>query len=707
MTVLLDKTPPPRDCALEFDDVHVTYPVKGRDATVLDGLSLQVARGESYGLVGESGCGKSTAALAAVRYLARGGKIRSGSIRIAGQDVTALDDAGLRQLRANVVSMVFQDPVAALNPTLTVGTQLDEVFRLRGADREAARRASLHALERVRIVDPESVIHRYPHQLSGGMAQRVIIAAALATEPVLLLLDEPTTGLDTTVEADVLELVSDLQAETGTSVMLISHNLAVVAATCDRVGVLYAGQLVEEGPVAEVFAAPQHPYTVGLLGCLPGAGTHKSTTRLATIAGVLPGLGAKTEGCAFADRCELAQDICRTERPPLVDIDGRLAACHFRSKVADMAAGTLQRDDPAAPPIRTGEPLLKVERAQKTFFQSGKPIRALREVNLSIWPGETLGLVGESGSGKSTLARMLLGLLPPDKGATLTLRGDELQTGVDHRSAQAVRDIQIVFQNPAGALNPRHTVAKILGRAVRRLTGLDRAGRRERIGELIDSVRLRPDLLASRPRQLSGGMKQRVAIARAFAGKPALVVCDEPTSALDVSVQAAILNPLSDLQEKDGVSYLLISHDLGVVRYLADRIAVLYLGELMEVGPVDAIFSGPRSPYTSTLLEAIPSLSGPKAKQVRPAAGPAPAATPGGCPFAGRCAHTIEDVCTTQRPPALDAGPDHVIRCHLPLTTLQDLSGARTPVDASALTAGAAGPQLVLEKTSSRPGAAG
>lgn len=667
--------------ALELRDLHVSYRVRGREVSILDGVSLSVARGESYGIVGESGCGKSTAALAVVRYLARGGRITSGQVLVDGQDVGALDDEGLRHFRTHTASMVFQDPVAALNPTLDVGAQLDEVFALRGAGKAAARRATLEALDRVRISDPSSVVACYPHQLSGGMAQRVIIAAALATEPLLLLLDEPTTGLDATVEADVLELVSDLQAELGTSVVLISHNLAVVAATCTRVGVLYAGRLAEEGTVSEVFAEPRHPYTVGLLRCLPGAGTHKTTTRLATIPGVLPELGSTVEGCAFADRCSLAQDVCRASAPPLVQIGDRRSACHFHEDVDELVAASLDRTTPYPELDRSGEPLLSVEHVRKTFFTSGKAVRALREVDLQIWPGETLGLVGESGSGKSTLARILLGLVGPDDGAELTLRGASLAPGVDDRSREAVSDVQIVFQNPAGALNPRHTVATILGRAVGRLRGVRGAERRRRVDELIDAVRLRPEQRSSRPGQLSGGMKQRVAIARAFAGSPALVVCDEPTSALDVSVQAAILNLLSDLQESDRVAYLLISHDLGVVRYLSDRIAVMYLGEVLEVGPVDAVFDGPRNPYTSTLLEAVPTLEGAAERRPVPAAAGGAPTSQDGCAFAHRCPHALPGTCDVRRPPLVDAGSDHVIRCHLPLEELVRVSRRPEAID--------------------------
>ena len=655
-------TPTP---ALEVRNLHVTYRVKGRDVTVLDDLSFSVARGESYGLVGESGCGKSTVALAIVRHLARGGRITSGQVLVDGQDVGALDSDGLRHFRSHTASMVFQDPIAALNPTLTVGTQLNEVFALRGADRATARRSTLEALDRVRIADPRSVVERYPHQLSGGMAQRVIIAAALAPEPLLLLLDEPTTGLDATVEADVLDLVSDLQAEMGTSVLLISHNLAVVAATCSSVGVLYAGRMAEEGSVESTFAAPRHPYTVGLLRCLPGADTHKSTTRLATIPGTLPQLGAQSEQCSYADRCALVQDSCRTMRPPLVPLRSGTVACLEHERIGELlAATTLTRETPVAGADRSGAPLLSVSGVRKTFQLNGRAVHALRQVDLDIWPGETLGLVGESGSGKTTLARILLGLLEPDDGATLAMRGSPLPTAVDDRPKDTVSDIQIVFQNPAGALNPRHTVAKILGRAVRRLRGLTGNELTARVDELLESVRLRPEQREARPKALSGGMKQRVAIARAFAGNPALVVCDEPTSALDVSVQAAILNLLTDLQETAGVAYVLISHDLGVVRYLSDRVAVMYLGEVLEVGPVDAVFAGPRSPYTSTLLDAVPSLQGMSAHHSRSteAAGPE---SQGGCPFSSRCPNVIVDVCPTERPPVLQVSPEHVIRCHL------------------------------------------
>ena len=658
--------------ALAIRDLDLVYRVRGKDRQVLRGVSLRIGRGEAYGLVGESGCGKSTAALASVRYLPRNGRVRGGSILVDGRDLLKLGGAELRHLRANTVSMVYQDPGRALNPSIRVGRQVAEIFTLKGLPQAQAFQRAAEMLRRVQIADPTSVMERYPHQLSGGMQQRVAIAMALAINPRLLILDEPTTGLDATVEAEVLDLVAKLRVEYATSVLFISHNLAVIARMCDRVGVLYAGTLVEEGTTAEVFANPRHPYTVGLLRCLPRRGRRKDHGRLDTIPGFLPTPGAVIPGCVFAERCGLATDRCHQEPPPLHDLGGRSSRCHYHEKASELPRTTPPDLSAQTVVARAGQPVLRVEKLNKSFGTPLHLVQALRDVSLELWPGETLGLVGESGSGKTTFARVLMGLTAPDTGTTLELDGKLLAGRVKDRTSDALKSLQIVFQNPDSALNRSHTIRRLIDRSLTKLSNLPRAARLDRLLALTRAVRLADRYLAARPRQLSGGLKQRVAIARAFAGDPRIVVCDEPTSALDVSVQAAILNLLAELQIERKVSYIFISHDLGTVRYLSDRIAVLYLGRLMEIGPAERVFSGPHHPYTEALLSAVPTIDGTAPDRVR-LKGEIPSAInpPSGCVFHTRCPRQLGEVCRSQEPPLLQgAEPGHFIRCHIPVAGL-------------------------------------
>jgi peptide/nickel transport system ATP-binding protein len=663
--------------ALSIVGLTVAYRSRGRERDVLQDVTLRVKRGETYGLVGESGCGKSTAALAVLRYLPRNGRVKAGRITIAGRDVAALDADALRGMRANAVSMVYQDPGRALNPSLTIARQVSEAFEVTGASADEALSRTADMLRRVRIASPERVMESYPHQLSGGMQQRVVIAMALACNPALLILDEPTTGLDATVEAEVLDLIAQLRAELGTAVLFISHNLAVIGRMCDRVGVLYAGKLVEEGAAADVFAKPRHPYTVGLLRCLPRAGRSKESGRLDAIPGSLPAPGSIPQGCIFAPRCKLADERCLKEAPPPYRMaathGGQMARCHYHER-----AQTLPRSADEAPvPIANGveQPLaLSARNLSKTFRVGDEDVRAVHDVSLDLVQGETLGLVGESGSGKTTLAKLLLGLVAPDKGATLELDGASLPERVTKRSGEQVKSLQIVFQNPDSALNRAHSVRRLIARSLSKLAALHGQAKEERLHTLTEAVRLPARYLGSRTRQLSGGLKQRVAIARAFAGDPRVVVCDEPTSALDVSVQAAILNLLADLQRERRVSYVFISHDLHVVRYLSDRIAVLYLGRIMEIGRAADVFGGPQHPYTEALLSSVPSLAGTHAKRIR-LSGELPSAAhpPTGCVFHTRCPRKLGAICETEAPPCRDAGNHHTIHCHIPVDALRAL----------------------------------
>jgi peptide/nickel transport system ATP-binding protein len=659
--------------AIQLEDLEVVYRVRGVDRNVLRGVSLTIGEGESYGLVGESGCGKTTAAFAIMRALPRNGRVVSGSIRVNGEDLLGRGQAGVRKLRATTLSMVYQNPAAALNPTIRVGAQVGEVFELMGFEKKEAQERARQILAKVQISDPVRVMRRYPHQLSGGMQQRVVIAMALAKDPTLLILDEPTTGLDATVEAEVLDLIAALRQEFGTSVLFISHNLAVIAKMCEQVGVLYAGRVVEEGPADQVFQNPRHPYTVGLLRCIPRGGVRKDETPLDTIPGFLPPMGAEIQGCVFAPRCGLVQEICRQEEPPLYPIgDGRTSRCHFHEQ-----AHLVPRTSPAqlvAHRQGNGGAILTLEHAGKTFRQEGQDVHALSDITLAIRPGEILGLVGESGSGKTTLARVLLGLTSPDAGSELELEGTPLAPRVQRRSEEQVRAVQVVFQNPDSALNRRFSVRRIIGRALFKLRGLRGKQRDERARELASSVRFDESLLAVRPTQLSGGLKQRVAIARAFAGDPKVVLCDEPTSALDVSVQAAILNLLAELQSEQGVTYLFISHDLGVVRYISDRIAVLYLGRLMELGDAETVFNPPHHPYTEALLSAVPALGGDERPRIRlEGEVPSAAEPPSGCVFHTRCPRYLGPICEEEEPPLQEAEPGHFKRCHIPIEELRTL----------------------------------
>ena len=680
---------PAKTDALALENVEISYRVRGRSLRVVRDVSFRVGRGESYGLVGESGCGKSTVALAVVRYLARNGRVSGGQIVIDGRDVLGLHGGELRDLRANTVSMVYQEPGRALNPTIRVGRQVAEVFEIGGAPRAQALERAQGMLEKVRIADPAGVMRRFPHQLSGGMLQRVVIAMALASEPSLLILDEPTTALDATVEAEVLDLIAALRSEFGTSLLFISHNLGVIAKMCDRVGVLYAGELVEEGAAREVFDNPRHPYTVGLLRCIPRRDSLKSRAMLDSIPGSLPAPGAVTSGCIFADRCGLVQERCREEAPPLYDAGpGRLSRCHFHERAQELPRVTPQEQAgapaPGEGPANEGV-LISAEGVSKTFHMAGETIHGLVDVNVELRAGETLGLVGESGSGKTTLARVLLGLTTPDDGAAITLDGENLAGTSQKRSHEQQKALQIVFQNPDSALNRRHSVRRLLSRALSRLGGYRGEALQTRLNALISEVRLSERHLAMRPVQLSGGLKQRVAIARAFAGDPRIVVCDEPTSALDVSVQAAILNLLTDLQQREKVSYLFISHDLGVVRYLSDRIAVLYLGRVMEIGPAEKVFNAPHHPYTEALLSAVPTLENTGQERIR-LEGEIPSAAnpPSGCVFHTRCPRYLGSICETTEPPLAQSEPGHAIKCHIPIDELRRLQGKEVSVAGAA-----------------------
>jgi peptide/nickel transport system ATP-binding protein len=667
----------PATAALAVEDLEVAYTVRGVDRAVLRGVSFHIAPGEAYGLVGESGCGKSTTAYAALRYLPRNGKIVGGHVLVAGDDVTNMTTPELQRFRATEASMVYQDPAQAMNPSVKIGRQLIESYALLGQSKADAEKSALEALNRVRIADPARVMDRYPFQLSGGMQQRVVIAMALACDPKLLVLDEPTTGLDATVEAEVLDLVRVLRKESNAAVLLIAHNLGIIRSLCDRVGVMYAGRIVEEGPSHQVFDDPQHPYTVGLLRSLPRHGVRKTERALATIPGILPLIGTDLPTCVFLDRCPLADETCRTVVPPVVPVGSeglRFTRCHHPERIPELIEAIPDAPIGILAPSDDNPEVLELTSLSKTFRQRGSSVPALVDVDLQLAEGETLGIVGESGSGKSTLAKTILGIESADDGGKVSLDGNTVAPNTTSRSTADKRAMQMVFQNPDSALNRSWSVRRILMRSVEKLTGIKGDEANKRVEALAAHLRLTPRHLDLKPRQLSGGLKQRVAIARAFAGDPRIVVCDEPTSALDVSVQAAILNLLADLQAEEKTSYVFITHDMGVVRYLADRIAVMYLGRIQEVGPTDDVFNGPNHPYTEALLSAIPSVDGEPTSRIRLEGEiPSPANPPSGCVFHPRCPRVIAGVCEVTEPPLLEVGPGHAMRCHIPIDELRRL----------------------------------
>ncbi len=653
---------PAEVATVDIDRLSISYHRRRKALPVVSDLSLRIAPGEAYGLVGESGCGKTTVAMALMRYLPNNASIDGGTIRFAGEDVMAAKNDTLRHWRGNRIAMVYQDPASALNPSTPVGAQVGEVYRIhRGMGKSDSLDAAAAMFEKVRFPDPRQILDRYPHELSGGQQQRVMIAMALAADPELLVLDEPTTGLDATVEAEVLDLFEQLRTEFSTSVLFISHNLGIVARLCDRVGVLYAGRLVEEGVARQVFADPRHPYTAALLRCVPRRGMRKDSLRLDPIPGFLPQLGEAPPGCPFAPRCPIVQPACEEAPPPLEPIGdpGHRSACLRSAEVPDIEPSAASA--PVSETVTGEHSVVTLDHLIKRYRSSGAEVTAVDGVTLDIKEGEIFGLVGESGSGKTTLARCIAGLLVPTDGKLII-------TAKHGRRAHS-KFLQMVFQNPDTALNPRHAVRRILTRAQKLQGDHVRAPERKiKLRDLVSSVRLQDRHLDVRPAALSGGLKQRVAIARAFAGQPAVVLCDEPVSALDVSVQAAILNLLVDLQTSRGVSYLFISHDLAVVQYLADRIGVMYLGEIVDIGPAQAVFEPPHHPYTEALLSAVPSLDIDHPRERIKLTG-APASLtdlPSGCRFNSRCHRSLGDKCANEAPPWQTHESGNTYRCHIP-----------------------------------------
>ena len=656
---------------IDIRDISVGFTGRdGRTREVLRNIDLTVAAGESVGLVGESGSGKSTLALAAMGYLKRGLRLLNGDARFNNIDMFAQSRQELELIRGGQLALIPQNSGQSLTPTLRVGAQLTEALRLHSslpAERHAPKTVEL--LGQVRLPDPDGIVSRFPHELSGGQQQRVAIAMALAGEPMALLLDEPTTGLDVTTQAHILELLRDIATNRGMAMVYVSHDLGAVARVCNRVAVMYAGEIALEGSVRQVLREPEHPYARGLLASIPRL---DDATLPVALDGRPPAPGNAGTGCAFADRCALVQVKCRASRPPLTRLaSGGVVRCHFSDQVSGLP---LRRTctNPARKNGRGKEVLclddLSISYARprlsdRLLGRKSKRLPNVDDISISIGRGETLGLVGESGSGKSTILKAIAGLLPP-AGGMVTFDGTVLPRLVENRGSEHLRRIQLIFQNPDDSLNPRHTVAEILEQPLKLYFGLSGAALRSRSAEILERVRLGAHYLDRLPSQLSGGEKQRVAIARAFAADPSIILCDEVTSALDVSVQAAVLNLLNDLKQTHDTTYIFVSHDLAVVRALSDRVAVLYQGRLCEIGPTDQVYGTPSHPYTEVLMGAVlepdpdtaPSLTADDVVEHSPPAK--------GCAFQRRCPRRLGTVCDTETPPWRENNTGHAIRCH-------------------------------------------
>ena len=657
---------------LEARDLRTELDVSGGTVRALDGVDLDLPRGETFAIVGESGCGKSMTALTLMRLLPETGRVASGSVRLDGIELLALPETRMRDVRGRRVAMIFQEPATSLNPVLTVGTQIAEVLTRHAGIRGAAARArAVELLDAVGIADSARRVDDYAFQLSGGMKQRVMIALALAGEPDLLVADEPTTALDVTIQAQVLDLLRSLQAKRAMSILLITHDLGVVAGMAHRVAVMYAGQIVEVAARDSFFRAPQHPYSRKLFAALPGTG--KRGAELEVIPGQVPALSSAFSGCRFADRCERVFDRCRTEPPGWTRIaDGHLVRCHLReTELAGAIADAPAPGEMAAMAAEQSRPLLEV-RDLKVHFPIRRGIfkrtvghvRAVDGVSLAIRPGRTLALVGESGCGKTTVGKSLLQLIRPSAGE-VDFGGTSLTRLRGERLRRRRADFQIVFQDPYASLNPRMRVYDILMEGMSALGILaSRAERERRLVELLGQVGLPAEAALRYPHEFSGGQRQRIAIARALSVNPRLVVCDEPTSALDVSVQAQILNLLKRLQRDLGLAYLFITHNLAVVEYLADEIAVMYLGRIVERGTVGEVLGAPQHPYTQALLAAVPTIDGGGERLHVKGELPSPSAPPPGCHFHPRCPHAMAR-CRREYPATVPRSQTHSVACFL------------------------------------------
>ena len=668
---------------LEIEDLSISFFTRLREIPAVMDFSVVVQPGEAVGLVGESGCGKSTVALGVMQDLGVNGRVVGGTIKFKGRDLAEMSDEELRDIRGNEIAMIYQEPMASLNPAMKVGRQLMEVPMIHeGVSENDAYKRALEVVTDVKLPDPERILKSYPHQLSGGQQQRIVIAMALMSKPALLILDEPTTALDVTVEAAVVDLVKDLGKKYNTSMLFISHNLGLVLETCDRICVMYSGEAVETGSIEDVFDKMQHPYTQALFRSIPLPGADKNARPLVAIPGNFPLPHERPEGCNFGPRCDYFQEgLCNQGNIPMAVIEGddrHFSRC-IRFKDIDWNAPITASN--ANEKVAPGKVILRMDNLKKyyevaanaLFGNSGEKrvVKANETLSFEAREAETLAIVGESGCGKSTFAKVLMGLETATDGQIL-LDGQNIEkTPIENRATKTVADVQMVFQNPFDTLNPSMTIGRQIIRALEIFKyGTSDNDRRNRMLELLELVKLPREFAERMPRQLSGGQKQRIGIARAFAGGARIVVADEPVSALDVSVQAAVTDLLMEIQRKEKTTLLFISHDLSIVRYLSDRVMVMYLGHVVELGSTDQVFAPPYHPYTEALLSAVPIADTSIDKKHIVLEGDIPSAMnpPSGCPFQTRC-HWKDKVennlCEREVPLVRDLANGHQIKCHL------------------------------------------
>ena len=667
---------------LEIENLSISFFTRLREIPAVMDFSCTVRPGEAMGLVGESGCGKSTVALGVMQDLGVNGRIVGGSIKFKGRDLNEMSADELRDIRGNEIAMIYQEPMASLNPAMRIGKQLMEVPMIHeGVSEEVAYQRALEVVTDVKLPDPERILKSYPHQLSGGQQQRIVIAMALMSKPALLILDEPTTALDVTVEAAVVELVKDLGKKYGTSMLFISHNLGLVLETCDRLCVMYSGEAVETGSIEDVFDHMQHPYTQALFRSIPLPGADKNSRPLVAIPGNFPLPHERPPGCNFGPRCNYFEDgRCNASDIPMSTVEGfdrhETRCLKFQEIDWDAPIELADQTEKA----QAGEVVLRIDNLKKYYevaanalFGGGdkKVVKANETLSFEARESETLAIVGESGCGKSTFAKVLMGLETATDGQILLDNGNIESTAIEKRNTKTVADIQMVFQNPFDTLNPSMTVGRQIMRALEIFrVGNTEEDRRNRMLELLDLVKLPREFAERMPRQLSGGQKQRVGIARAFAGDARIVVADEPVSALDVSVQAAVTDLLMEIQRKHKTTLLFISHDLSIVRYLSDRVMVMYLGHVVELGTTDQVFSPPYHPYTEALLSAVPIADTSIEKQHIVLDGDIPSAMnpPTGCPFQTRCRWKSKvqgGLCEKEVPTQKTMADGHQIKCHL------------------------------------------
>ncbi|MBO9445303.1 ABC transporter ATP-binding protein [Ruegeria sp. R14_0] len=667
---------------LEIDKLSISFFTRLREIPAVMDFSVSVQPGEAVGLVGESGCGKSTVALGVMQDLGKNGRIVGGTIKFKGRDLSEMSSDELRDIRGNEIAMIYQEPMASLNPAMKIGKQLMEVPMIHeGVGAEEAYARALEVVTDVRLPDPERMLNSFPHQLSGGQQQRIVIAMALMSKPALLILDEPTTALDVTVEAAVVELVKDLGKKYGTSMLFISHNLGLVLETCDRLCVMYSGEAVERGSIHDVFDEMQHPYTQALFRSIPLPGADKNARPLVAIPGNFPLPHERPPGCNFGPRCDYFEEgRCDAQNilmEPVPGNDRHHTRC-LKFKEIDWNAPITVGEQKEKAEI--GRTVLKMDNLKKYYevaanalFGGGekKVVKANETLSFEAHESETLAIVGESGCGKSTFAKVLMGLETATDGQILLDNRNIEAVPIEERDAKTVGEVQMVFQNPFDTLNPSMTVGRQIIRALEIFgVGNSEAERKQRMLELLDLVKL-PRAFADRmPRQLSGGQKQRVGIARAFAGDARIVVADEPVSALDVSVQAAVTDLLMEIQREHKTTLLFISHDLSIVRYLSDRVMVMYLGHVVELGTTDQVFAPPYHPYTEALLSAVPIADTSIEKEHIVLEGDIPSAMnpPSGCPFQTRCRWKSEvpgGLCEKDVPPVKTLADGHQVKCHL------------------------------------------